>query len=164
MTIQDYNEVVDLYADNLYRFFLKNIADSSVAQDLVQETYTKVWVKVRDIEKTKAKSYLFTVGYHCMIDFIRSKKKHEEFVAQSNTSEGVFEENDLKEVLDLALSKLPEDQRTVILLRDYEGYSYEEIEDITGLNTSQVKVYIFRARKTMKQILMQHKNIFPIYK
>ncbi|MFN5219020.1 MAG: RNA polymerase sigma factor, partial [Sphingomonadales bacterium] len=59
----------------------------------------------------------------------------------------------LKEILAKALETLPDIQRTVILLRDYEGYSYDEIGSITGLNESQVKVYIFRARQTLKSYL-----------
>ena len=59
----------------------------------------------------------------------------------------------LKELINKALETLPDIQRTVILLRDYEGYSYEEIGSITGLNESQVKVYIFRARQTLKSYL-----------
>ncbi len=58
--------------------------------------------------------------------------------------------SDLKEILDEAVEKLPDIQRSVLLLRDYEGYSYEEIGQITGLNESQVKVYIYRARIFMK--------------
>ena len=56
----------------------------------------------------------------------------------------------LQEILNIALEKLPPVQKTVILLRDYEAYSYGEIAGITGLNESQVKVYIFRARSFMK--------------
>jgi RNA polymerase sigma-70 factor (ECF subfamily) len=67
--------------------------------------------------------------------------------------------SDLKEVLDLALSRLSEIQRTVVLLRDYEGYSYEEIGEITGLNEAQVKVYIYRARLTLKQYLISTETV-----
>jgi RNA polymerase sigma-70 factor (ECF subfamily) len=56
-------------------------------------------------------------------------------------------------VLTEALGKLPNIQRSVILLRDYEGYSYEEIGEITGLNESQVKVYIYRARVFLKEYI-----------
>jgi RNA polymerase sigma-70 factor (ECF subfamily) len=63
-------------------------------------------------------------------------------------------EVDLKRILDEALARLPEIQRSVIMLRDYEGYSYEEIGAITGLNASQVKVYIFRARVSLKNYLV----------
>ena len=60
----------------------------------------------------------------------------------------------VKEIVDEALSKLPEIQKNVVLLRDYEGYDYAEIGNITGLSESQVKVYIFRARHTLKDYLV----------
>jgi RNA polymerase sigma factor (sigma-70 family) len=58
--------------------------------------------------------------------------------------------SDLNEILHEALETLPERQKSVVLLRDYEGYSYQEIGEITSMSESQVKVYIFRARKALK--------------
>jgi RNA polymerase sigma-70 factor (ECF subfamily) len=59
----------------------------------------------------------------------------------------------LSEIITLAIERLPEIQRTVIMLRDYEGYSYKEIGEITNLNESQVKVYIYRARVALKDYI-----------
>jgi RNA polymerase sigma-70 factor (ECF subfamily) len=59
----------------------------------------------------------------------------------------------LSEILNQAVQKLSETQRSVILLRDYEGYSYQEIGEITGLSEAQVKVYIFRARVFLKNYI-----------
>ena len=64
-----------------------------------------------------------------------------------------------QKILDKALNTLNEIQRSVILLRDYEGYSYEEIGEITGLNESQVKVYIYRARLALKQYIGSLENV-----
>lgn len=61
--------------------------------------------------------------------------------------------SDLGEILEEALKTLPEKQRSVVMLRDYEGYNYQEIGEIIGLNESQVKVYIFRGRKSLQQYL-----------
>jgi RNA polymerase sigma factor (sigma-70 family) len=61
--------------------------------------------------------------------------------------------SDLSDVLENLVNQLPEIQRSVVMLRDYEGYSYKEIGEITGLNESQVKVYIYRARNTLKQYI-----------
>jgi RNA polymerase sigma-70 factor (ECF subfamily) len=73
-------------------------------------------------------------------------------LASYSTSE---QYNDLQEILHKAIQLLPEIQRSVILLRDYEGYSYQEIEEITGLSEAQVKVYIFRARLALKEYIGQ---------
>ena len=61
--------------------------------------------------------------------------------------------SDLQEILHNAIDLLPADQKAVTMLRDYEGYSYKEIEEITGLKEAQVKVYIYRARKFLKSYL-----------
>jgi RNA polymerase sigma-70 factor (ECF subfamily) len=65
----------------------------------------------------------------------------------------------LHDVLNGALEQLPTIQKSVIMLRDYEGYSYEEIEEITGLNESQVKVYIYRARVALKEYIGKIENV-----
>lgn len=155
MTASEYNTCVDLYADGVFRFVLKNTRDEELSRDVVQDTFEKLWVKLHQIEFATAKSYLFTAAYHTMIDAIRKDKKH------AGIDEGEFENyqtenhyNDLKSIINKALYKLPEIQRVVITLRDYEGYSYEEIGKITGLNESQVKVYIYRARVFLKSYLV----------
>lgn len=154
MTVSEFNICVDNYADNLYRFILKTVRDKDVAKDIVQDTYEKMWLKVSDVESTNAKSYMFTTAYRTMIDFIRREKKKQQW-------DDSFEEigthtkqnHDLKQILNEAVDKLPEDQRSVVLLRDYEGYDYKEIGEITGLTESQVKVYIFRARQFLKNYI-----------
>ncbi|MBZ0242400.1 MAG: RNA polymerase sigma factor, partial [Bacteroidales bacterium] len=70
--------------------------------------------------------------------------------------------SDLKEILDEALKTLSEIQRSVVLLRDYEGYSYAEIGEITGLKEAQVKVYIFRARVHLKKYLQSIENVLEV--
>ena len=160
MTVKEYNETVDLYADNLYRFILKNIKDEETARDIVQDTYEKMWLKVNDLESKNSKSYMFTTAYHTMIDRIRKDKKQSDFSEiNTNTLSHSSQYNDLKEVLNEALTKLPEIQRSVILLRDYEGYNYTEIGEITGLSESQVKVYIFRARSFLKNYIGAVENL-----
>jgi RNA polymerase sigma-70 factor (ECF subfamily) len=160
MTVADYNTCVDQYADGLFRFVAKNLKDSDAARDVVQDTFEKLWLKVEQVDVQKSKSYLFTAGYHTMIDKIR-KEKHSA-VMEDYHVELVQTENkytDLKKVLNKALETLSDIQRHVVLLRDYEGYSYEEIGDITGLNESQVKVYIYRARLAMKNYLGSLENV-----
>lgn len=154
MTVQDYNRCVDLFADGVYRFMLKNTRDEETAKDIVQESFCRFWEKHREIHFDKAKSYLFTTAYHIMIDEIRKgkfKTAYHDGFGGAVSVENSF--SDLHEILDDAIKQLPEIQRSVLMLRDYEGYAYKEIGDITGLSESQVKVYIYRARKTLKQYI-----------
>ena len=155
MTVKEYNQCVDLHADGVYRFILKNIREEDRARDIVQDAFAKMWEKAGAIAFNKAKSYLFTTAYHTMIDAIRKDKHQQDY--QHHHGDPGYSENDysdLKEILDEAVGKLPEIQRSVLLLRDYEGYSYKEIGEITELNESQVKVYIYRARVFLKNYLV----------
>jgi RNA polymerase sigma-70 factor (ECF subfamily) len=160
MTVSDYNTCVDKYSDGVYRFILKNIRDEDLAKDIVQDAFFKMWEKYKQVDYAKAKSYLFTTAYHSMVDNIRKEKRAREY---NNTmhEDPVIENSysDLKEVIDEAVCKLSEIQRSVVLLRDYEGYSYEEIGHITGLSESQVKVYIYRARLAVKQYIGSLDNV-----
>lgn len=156
MNVKEYNQAVDLYSDKVYRFILKNIRDEQRARDIVQDTYEKLWRNVQNVEAAKVKSYLFTTAYHTMIDILRKDKRQtymEEFPVAEQTHNQQY--SDLSEVLNQAVSRLPEIQRTVILLRDYEGYSYKEIGEVTSLSEAQVKVYIYRARVFLKSYIGQ---------
>lgn len=153
MTVQDYNNCVDAHADGVYRFILKSVRDKDKAKDIVQDAFEKVWLKVGEIDAQKAKSYLFTTAYRTMIDVLRRDKRQQSLEGYDDSLSTSNNYSDLKQVLAEALKSLPEIQRTVVLLRDYEGYNYDEIGEITSLNASQVKVYIFRARVSLKEYI-----------
>lgn len=160
MTEREYNDCVNTYADNVYRFILKNLRNEEDARDVVQSSFEKMWIHRDEIDSAKSKSYLFTVAYRTMIDHIRKVKRiklKDEFNEELRVQDKPV--NNLKKVLDEALSKLGETQRTLVLLKDYEGYSYEEIGQITNLSESQVKVYLHRARVQLKEYLVKVENV-----
>ena len=155
----DYNTAVDLYADGLFRFALKQVVDRDVAKDLVQDTFMKVWEKRETIQAEKVKSYLFTTIYHLIVDWSKKPKsiQHDSFNAHFRSKENP--PFDIESVIEEALQRLTPIQKTVLLLRDYEGYSYTEIGEMTELSETQVKVYIFRARQQMKAYFVHLENI-----
>ncbi|MCD4710423.1 MAG: RNA polymerase sigma factor [Bacteroidales bacterium] len=150
MTVEEYNRAVDAYADNLYRFVLKNLRDDAMAADIIQDTFEKLWMKLEEVSALKVKSYLFTTAYHTMIDYIRKERRYVDVDPAGYELSHSGHYSDLRDLLERAIQNLPEDQRAVVMLRDYEGYSYREITEITGLSESQVKVYIYRARVYLK--------------
>lgn len=156
MTVKEYNQCVDSFADGLFRFALKTLGNREKANDVVQDSFERLWIKHESVESSKAKSYLFTTAYHACIDQIRNSKRAVTMDEVNLAGYSTIEQyNDLQEILHKAIQLLPEIQRSVILLRDYEGYSYQEIEEITGLSEAQVKVYIFRARLALKEYIGQ---------
>jgi len=160
MTIKDYNRAVDAWADGLYRFVLKNLSDSEKSRDIIQDCFEKMWVHRENIDAEKVKAYLFTTAHHTMIDYIR-KAKRETSLDWKKVAEPVSHHGytDLQEVLHAAVQRLPEIQRSVVMLRDYEGYSYREISEITGITEVQVKVYIYRARIFLKSYIGQIQSV-----
>ena len=154
MNIQEYNHSVDQFADGLYRFALKSIGDSEMARDFVQDAFEKLWVKIETVDNSKVKSYLFTTIYHAVVDNSRKQQRNKAYSdsLEANPSHEIAA-FDVHEVLEKGLNEMSEIQRNVVLLRDYEGYSYQEIGEIMGLNEQQVKVYIFRARKFLKEYI-----------
>jgi RNA polymerase sigma-70 factor (ECF subfamily) len=160
MTENEYNHCVDLYADNVYRFIFKNLRHEADAKDIVQGAFEKMWMNRDNVDNLRSKSYLFTVAYNQMIDHIRKNKRitlKEVFSEDSKITHQVIP--DIKRILNAALSELDEIQRSLVLLKDYEGYNYEEIGKITGLNASQVKVYLHRARLKLKSFIVKPENV-----
>lgn len=144
MNTDDYNNCVDKNADAVYRFLLKNLRNSDSARDILQDAFERLWKNRNNVNNESSKSYLFTSAYHIMIDSVRKNKKNSSDDILENISQNAFNQySDVKEIIDAAVCKLPQEQRSVILLRDYEGYSYDEISEITGLSLSAVKVEIF---------------------
>ena len=160
MKLEEYNISVDEHSDGVFRFILKNIKDEDKARDIVQDSFEKLWRNVDNINFLKVKSYLYTTAYRTMIDLIRREKRKEDFDQVDVSAYSHSQQyTDLKEILDQALERLSDIQRSVVLLRDYEGYNYQEIAEITELSESQVKVYIYRARKKMKEYIGQMESV-----
>jgi RNA polymerase sigma factor (sigma-70 family) len=162
MTERQYNECVTDYADSVYRFILKNLRHEADAKDVVQTAFEKLWRNRAEVSAEKCKSYLFTIAYHQMIDHLRKAKRmqlKEDLGAETRIYERPATTHNLRKVLEEALSRLNETQRSLVILKDYEGYSYAEIGEITGLNESQVKVYLHRARLQLKNYLVSPEHV-----
>jgi RNA polymerase sigma-70 factor (ECF subfamily) len=154
MTDIDYNDCVDNFADGVYRFIVKNIRHTEDAQDIVQSAFEKLWVNRAQVLPEKAKSYLFTVAYHQMIDHIRKSNKMPLSDEASIPHQPINQaQTELKALLMRAVNELNPTQKSLVLLKDYEGYSYQEIAEIMNLSDSQVKVYLHRARIILKNKL-----------
>src|SRR6185436_18720165 len=114
MTERDYNECVNLYADNVFRFIVKNIRHEEDAKDIVQTAFEKLWRNRESVHAEKTKSYLFTVAYNQMIDHIRKTKRiflKDEFRAETRTFQHPV--SNLKKNLQDALNTLNETQKSL---------------------------------------------------
>ena len=160
MTEQDYNNCVDEHSNGVYRFIVKNIRNTQDAEDIVQSAFEKLWVNRERVTPLKAKSYLYTVAYHQMIDVIRKENKKpttNEYMEVDQVTHQTSSE--LKQNLLSAINQLNPTQKSLVLLKDYEGYSYQEIGEIMNLSESQVKVYLHRARLFLKTQLLELEKV-----
>ena len=156
MTDKDFNNCVDAHSDGVYRFIVKNLGHEADAQDIVQTAFEKLWVNRAKVENEKAKSYLFTIAYHQMIDHIRKDKRNNttDNFEEVKSNVNISANGELKQILLKAINELSPTQKSLVLLKDYEGYSYQEIGEIMDLSESQVKVYLHRARLLLKEKLV----------
>lgn len=161
MTVSDYDRCVRQFSDNLYRFVLKSLHDTEQAKDIVQESFLRLWENREAVIDGKEKSYLFTIAYRLVIDTVRAGRRYggDEQIVLNHSTEQDASYNGLSEVLSRCLDELPPIQKTLVLLRDYEGYSYREMAEMTSLSEAQVKTYIFRARVALKQSIGNLSNV-----
>ena len=164
MDRSQYNQCVEQYADRLFRFAFSSLRNREQAEDVVQESFTRVWEKVKTVDFAKAKSYLFTTAHHVMIDEFRQRQHFVSAEDCTPSEDGTHKTPypDVNDILHKALTTLPEAQRNALLMRDYEGYSYQEIGNITGMTEAQVKINIFRARTALKNKLKSIDNLIDI--
>ena len=159
MDAKSYNACVHDWADALFRFACKCTGHEEDARDIVQSSFEVLWQKKETVALEKGKAFLFQVAYNQSVDMYRKKGRIQYQEELKHPDSFHPSSSDLKRVLDRALSQLDEQSRALVLLKDHEGYKYEEIAQITGLSDSQVKVYLHRARKTLKQYLVSVENV-----
>ena len=154
-----YNQSVYDYSNRVCRFVDKLLMDSVVAKDITQEAYMRLWEKRDSVDFEKVRAWLFTTAYRLSMDHIQRQKR---FDREENIPEFWVEpENpDLKRIVNESLALLSEVQRSIVLLKDYEGYSYDEIGEMLNLSEQQVKVYLFRARKKVKEYIGDLRLVF----
>jgi RNA polymerase sigma-70 factor (ECF subfamily) len=153
----EFNSVVKEHSNSLYGFAVRFLKNEDDARDIVQDSFEKLWLNCEKVELSKVKSWLFTCAYNAMINFVTKRQKMitMEFSKLPETFEVLKSQFESQEVVERTVSILPPLQKSIILLRDLEGYSYEEIGEILKLSPSQVKVYLFRARNKVKKQLQQ---------
>lgn len=162
------NDVLPL-KDELYRLALRITLNNAEAEDIVQETLIKVWNK-RDSWETidSIEAFCLTICRNLSLDKIKKMENKNPSIEDtgkdspdtsytSNPEEQTMQHDRIDLVREL-INNLPEKQRSVMQLRDFEGKSYKEIATILGISEEQVKVNIFRARQTIKQKYIETEN------
>jgi len=152
-----FKTIFDLYAKDLKRFLYFKTQDMDLAEDILQDSFVKLWENCNKVDQTKAKSYLFTVAKNMFLNI----KKHEKVVrnhqklhvAKSNkeTPEFILLEQEFLVKIEKAISDLPEKQRTVFLMNRIEKKKYREIAEMLDISVKTVEKRMHFALKAMKE-------------
>jgi RNA polymerase sigma-70 factor (ECF subfamily) len=155
MTKDDFIICAKQFTPNLLRFSKRVAGSAMEAEDIVQECFEVLWKNRDKVEMKSAKSYLFSVAHKKIIDTFRADVKMENFESVLTDLIGKQDDKDDQQLVQLAINQIPALYKELLTLRDLESYSYKEIEEITHLTEAQVKVYLFRARKAIKEKILQ---------
>lgn len=166
MMLEHFKSEILPLKNKLFRFANSILGDTELAKDVVQETLIKVWEKREAFELIKnLEAWCMTITRNYALDKLRSKhhstkplKFDYEQEYDGPSPYFLTELNNTMQSVDLIISRLPIKQRESFQLRDIEGLSYQEISEVTGYNINDVKVNIFRARKTIRTSLLKLQN------
>lgn len=167
-------ELVNRFQRPVFSIIYRMVRDREKAEDLAQETFVRTFNNLDRYDRSyKFSSWLFKIAYNLTVDHLRRKviktisihgspdavtadQQEATSVTLESTEEAPdarLESLELADQLELAIGKLREEYRTVIILRHVEGRAYEEIAEIMGIPLGTVKTYIFRARRQLRQEL-----------
>lgn len=149
--------------DKMYRFALRFLRDEEEAKDIVQEAMIRVWKKKDEMHTyLNMEAWCMTIVRNLSLDRIKSKQFNSESLDQTyDLSDGTVsperstELDNTMENIHHFIASLPDKQRQIIQLRDIEGFSYQEIGKILNLDANNVKVNLFRARKSVREDLLK---------
>lgn len=156
-----FSYIVEKYQDIVFSISLKVLKNREDAEEMAQESFIKAYKSLHSFKgKAKFSTWLYRITYNTCISEVRKKKVHftstDDVQIQDESEEinldGFPEEKRAKAIKE-AMSKLPEDEYTLVLLFYFEEQSIEEIAKITKLSVSNTKVKLFRARKKLYTIL-----------
>lgn len=162
MTPQQFKENILPLKDKMYRFACRIVEDTEEAQDLVQEVLVRLWDRKGDIVQYKSiEAYALTMTRNLCIDWLRTSGRllkedpAEMDLVDPVTPYDLTEFRDTVSRINHLIGHLPEQQRTILHLRDIEGYDFDEIASILGLNLNVIRVNLSRARKKIKEQLVK---------
>lgn len=154
MKAKEYNIVIEELSDRVFHFLIRMLDDEEVASDLTQDTFLQLWNHRKNVDQGKVKSWLFTTARNKALNYIKkyreSRLLEDTDLAELRQSELSFENKDF---LEQGFKLLTPEQRSLVLLRDLEGYDYKEIAELSGIPHQHVKARLFRARRRLKSVL-----------
>ncbi len=143
------------FSKSIYRFCLKMLSDEDAAKDAYQETFIKAYEHRADFRGDNFPAWIFTIARRVCLNVIRSRRSDDVFDEVLHSA-GECSEDDayLRLHIQKAIESLSPDFREALVLREYEGLSYEQIATVLHIELSLAKVRVHRARLQVRKLLM----------
>jgi RNA polymerase sigma-70 factor (ECF subfamily) len=148
---------------SVFNFLLRALGDRSIAEDLLQETFLRMFARREDYRPTAAfRTWLFTIARNLIIDQFRRQRSGPDLERAESLETMVdpgaaplreAEAQELAELLQNAVQRLPPSQREVLLLSRFGGLSPAEIAEVTGTSPTAVRVTLHRALRRLRDLL-----------
>lgn len=158
----EFLNVVMPFKDKLYRLAKRLLVSSEEAEDATQEILMKLWSKKKAIEGyNNVEAFAMTMTKNFCLDRLKSKQAgnlklvHSNYTDDNSSLQHQVEARDSISWVEKIMEELPEQQKMVLQLRDVEQYDFEEIEKLLDMKPTAIRVALSRARKTVREKLMQ---------
>ncbi len=171
----DFQSIVENLQEKVRNTCFRYVNNVEDADDIAQEVFIQVYESMSHFrEESQISTWIYRITVNKSLDFLRSKKRKKRFgqltslfrsteegeefveIPSYGTPEQELEDKERKEVLDWALSKLPDNQKTAIILSKYEGFSNKEITEIMDMSLSAVEALMHRAKKNLQKQLKDY--------
>lgn len=160
---QAFAQFIDLFQDRLYTVCFSILKNNGDAQEATQDTFIKAFKAIHSFESNaKLSTWLYKIAYRTSLDYLRKRKgtmsidEVKQGLIPHEFNKENIEQKELKKNLSQAIELLKEEEAGLIRMFYLEEMSIKELQEITGLNKSNIKVKLFRARKKLSEIIKDH--------
>lgn len=168
MTIKEFTIKLLPLKNRMFRLSLSLMNNRDDAEDVVQEVYIKIWKMQEKLDRLKnIEAFMMTITRNLCLDKLKSKRNKFLTLNDDITKYEFLDPYEITEQIDLVnkvksiMKQLPEQQRTIIHLRDVEGYDFNEIIEITGWDMNYLRVNLSRGRKKIKETILKLQHYEP---
>jgi len=150
-----FEELYRQYSADIYRFALYLTGERALAEDITSETFVRAWTATSALRLTTVKAYLLAIARNLYIEELRRQGRHADLPETLQDHRDLARQTEARSALGKtaeALQKIPEGDRTALLMRTMDEMSYEDIASALGISMSAVKTRIFRARLRLTEL------------
>lgn len=155
------------FQHRLYTYAWYSLRSAADAEDIVQEAFLKLWENWHNIDPLQLGAWLMRVTQNLIVDHVRKSRSHlrmtdsdvePELIAQDD-EEDLHQRGSLKLIVEHSIAALKDPYRTIVIMRELQGLSYQEIADILCISVDHVRTDLFRGKGKLRELVRQH----PLY-